>query len=273
MHRLLALIAFAATLSGVAAAHDFWMDLGRWSGTGPAAKVHVSFHAGHAADARPWILSPDRRVRLVSIGPTGRQDQQDALIFPTAGDKSGAALSLAGAGVHVIAFETDNAFSELAAEKFNAYLAEEGLQPALDARRKGGRENDKGRELYSRRAKAFIQIGRAPAVSPPAAVGQTLEIVPLESPFAPKQGAPLRVRIDYQGRPLSGATVSLENLDIALWPETRRKTGADGVAAFDLPHRGAWKLNVVWTRAIGEDEPDAARADFETVFSSLTFGY
>ncbi len=264
--------AFAAALCGAAAAHDFWMDSDRWA-VADGRKIKIDFRVGHASDAKAWRLDPAREVSLTSIGPEGERDQRDALVYPTAGEDSGAAMVLIGDGLHVIAFQTDETYSKLEARKFNAYLEEEGLDLVLKARRRAGRDREPGRELYSRRAKALIRVGAAGADPAPAAIGQTLEIVPLDNPFALADGDALRVRIDYHGAPLPGATVSLENLDVGLWPELRRRTDAAGVAEFSFPRRGAWKLNVVWTRAIADEEPDGARADFETVFSSLTFGY
>jgi hypothetical protein len=42
-----------------------------------------------------------------------------------------------------------------------------------------------------------------------------------------------------------------------------------GVASFSMPTRGSWLVSVVWTRRLA----DAADADYETTFSSLTFGF
>lgn len=267
-HQLITLAALAATLPGVAAAHDFYIALDRWSfADADAAKVKAQFRVGHPATSAPWTLRDGRNVRLETIGPLGCELRDDALIFPTAGEKSGATLDLEGDGIHVIAFETDQVFNKLDAEKFNAYLEEEGLTPAIIARRKAGAARSPGREYYSRRAKALVRVGEIESV-PPRAVGQTLEITPLDNPFTLGDGEPLRVRIDYEGEPLAGATVTMESLSVGLLPETKQKTDASGLARFNFPKRGAWKINVVWTKPI-ENE----RADFETVFSSLTFGY
>jgi uncharacterized GH25 family protein len=267
-------LAVAATLHGVAAAHDFWIDAAAWRLDAAGGNARLVFSVGHAADAQGWTLKPERSVELVSFGPGGRRDRNDALIYPTAGEKSGADVALEGEGVHVIAFSTDNAVNDLDAEKFNAYLAEEGLTPALEARRRAGTTKERGREAYSRRAKAMIRVGDATTDPAPAAVGHTLEITPLDNPFALAEGEPLLVRIDYRGAPLKGATVSLESLDVGLLPEARRLTGAGGTAAFVFPHKGSWKMSVVWTRPLSPDErPAAFNADFETVFASLTFGY
>ena len=273
LRSFVASLAVAAALQGVAAAHDFWIDADAWRLDAAGGKARLVFSVGHASEARSWVLKPERSVELASFGPDGRRDRNDALIYPTAGEKSGAGLALEGEGVHVVAFTTDNAFTSLEAEKFNAHVAEEGLTLAREARRRAGTEKDPGHEAYSRRAKAYIRVGEAAGAPAPAALGQTLEITPLENPFALQDGEPLLVRIDYRGAPLEGATVSLESLDVGLLPEAQRLTGAGGTAAFVFPHKGAWKLNVVWTRPVGPDERPALNANFETVFASLTFGY
>lgn len=272
MHSILAaLAAFAATLCGVAAAHDFWLALDQWSAPTTDARVRAAFMAGHASDAKSWSLDPKREVALVTVGPDGRKDQRDALIYPTAGDKSGAALTLQGEGLHVIAFETDNALSQLGAAKFNAYLEQEGLSAAIAARRAAGNEEEPGRELYSRRAKALVRVGASDIGAPPPTVGHTLEIIPLDNIFALEAGEPLRIRVDYLGTPLEGALVSIESLDVGLLPEVRRTTDAAGLVAFQFPHRGAWKLDVVWSAPLTPGSNKSERADFETVFASLAF--
>jgi len=43
----------------------------------------------------------------------------------------------------------------------------------------------------------------------------------------------------------------------------------EGRVAFPAPDAGTWLMTVVWSKPIAGN----ARADFETVFSSLTFGF
>jgi hypothetical protein len=46
-------------------------------------------------------------------------------------------------------------------------------------------------------------------------------------------------------------------------------TDEHGRAVFGARERGVWLLNVIWT----EVAPTSSDADFETTFSSLTFGH
>ena len=77
------------------------------------------------------------------------------------------------------------------------------------------------------------------------------------------------VRVFYENRPLAGALVKLTNLKDDATPFEVHLTGEDGRASFAMPTSGAWLLNVIWTKAL----PRTDEADFETVFSSLSFGF
>jgi uncharacterized GH25 family protein len=156
--------------------------------------------------------------------------------------------------------ETDSrARSNLPADRFRAYAEEEGLTPAL-APRVGAAVS----ERYSRNAKAIVQVGKGGQAQVTRPVGLPLEIVP---DVPPGGGPALPVRVFYQGRPLPGALVKLTDLDRDATPLEMRRTDDEGRASFAVPARGRWRLNVVWTKPLpaGED------AEFETVFSSLSF--
>ena len=59
----------------------------------------------------------------------------------------------------MLAIHSAHAVSDLPAVRFNEYLKEEGLVPAQRLRAQAGRTNAPGREIYSRRAKALVQVG------------------------------------------------------------------------------------------------------------------
>jgi len=270
MKRVACLSSLAALLiAAPAAAHDFWLQLSPWRA--PAkANVHVEFLVGHAGDVAPWSMRPERIVSIVSRGPGGVEDQREALSFPEGDRNGGAEIRLSKEGTHHIAMETTNtAYSDLPAPEFNAYLEKEGITHAIEARSRSGQEDERGRERYSRRAKALVQIGGKRTAEALAPVGQTLEIVPIDNPFSLRDDDPLRVEVRYRGAPLAGALVHFESLEFGLLPRIEKRTDSAGIVAFDFPKRGAWKLNTVWTEPITGDP----RAEWETVFSSLTFGY
>lgn len=165
-------------------------------------------------------------------------------------------------GGHLMVLETDDkAQSHLPAIRFNDYLKAEGLTPALEERERTGRTNRDGSERYSRRAKALIGVGPGDPLFTHR-VGLTLEIVP-------EPGAGLPVRVFYKDQPLAGALVKLTDLDHDEEPYQTRRTDETGRAAFALPQKGSWLLNVIWTEAQGP----AAETDFATIFSSLSFTF
>ncbi len=251
-----------------AAAHDFWIRPEKLS-IAPDSAVKVDFQIGHDNVIEPWALAWERVVALRSEGPDGTQDHQVG-ILPMVGDKAGSALvRLDSEGTHVLAFESHQSTSELPADKFNAYLELEGLTPAIQAREQSGDTDKPGRELYSRRAKAIIQVGERRTDDATRPVGHTLEIVPESNPHgAHGDDVEMSFRILFQGRPLPGVLVNLDRLggdDTAHNQE--RRSDADGRVRFKLPVAGTWKANAIWTRVM----TDRSRADFETLFSSLVF--
>jgi hypothetical protein len=62
--------------------------------------------------------------------------------------------------------------------------------------------------------------------------------------------------------------VKLTNLDHDENPLEVHVTDGAGGATFSFTTSGQWLLNVIWTRAL----PPDAEADYETDFSSLSFG-
>jgi uncharacterized GH25 family protein len=79
----------------------------------------------------------------------------------------------------------------------------------------------------------------------------------------------LPVHVLYNGRRLANATVKLTNLGNDAKPVAVAITDRAGRARFRIPASGNWLLNVVW----GVPVVGNSRFDFDTTFSSLTFGY
>jgi uncharacterized GH25 family protein len=185
-------------------------------------------------------------------------------------------LVLAQPGTYMVVLETDNrAQSHLPAIRFNDYLQVEGLTPALEERKRSQRMDADGSEIYSRHTKAIVQVGASEAhaagssawVTQP--LGLPLEIVPGVSPYSEPRPPNLPVRVLYEGRPLPGALIKLTALEHDAEPFETHRTDAAGRATFTLPGAGNWLLNVIWTKAL----PKTSETDFETVFSSLSFGF
>jgi hypothetical protein len=78
----------------------------------------------------------------------------------------------------------------------------------------------------------------------------------------------------FLGRPLLYVLpvvfpVKLTDLGHDASPFETHLTDHSGRASFTMPSSGKWLLNVIWTKAL----PHSEETDFETVFSSLSFGF
>ena len=270
--RINCLVPIAMALSAVpVTAHDFWIQPARFT-TATGTPTAFTLLVGHGTFRQRWSVASTRVVRFDGIGPTGHRDLRSVL-HTQSGDDDGT-LVFDTPGTHVIVLESTPAVSVLPSIRFNDYLKVEGLTPAVAERARKGLDSTDGREFYSRRAKALIQVtgpgtpasGQGHVTRP---IGLKLEIVPQKNPYDLKSGEALPVRILYEGRPLSGATVKLNNLDSDAEPVAIVRSNAAGDVRFTFPRRGRWQINVIWTKIVRGN----SQADFDTIFSSLTFGF
>jgi hypothetical protein len=176
-------------------------------------------------------------------------------------------------GTYVLILQTDDrAQTHLPSIRFNDYLRVEGLAPALEERARSHSMDADGSERYSRCAKVLVQVGSAGTeagsrIEKP--VGLPLEIVPDVNPYSVRRLSTFPVHVMYEGHPLAGALVKLTDLQNDIAPIETHLTDQGGRATFIMPTSGKWLLNVIWTKAL----PRSDETDFETVFSSLSFGF
>jgi len=231
----------------------------------------MTLQVGHGSFRQRSPIPARRITRFQAIGPEGAVvDLHEQLRVGQAAEDG--AFRLKEPGAYVLVLQTDNlAQTHLPSIRFNDYLKVEGLTPALEQRERLHRMDSDGSERYSRCAKSIVQVG-PPAtgsqgqVSKP--VGLPLEIVPEANPYGVPRAATLPVRVIYEGRSLAGALVKLTNLEDDASPFEMHLTDHDGRTSFAMPNSGTWLLNVIWTKAL----PRSDETDFETVFSSLSFG-
>ncbi len=264
------LVLATATLGvSPARAHQYWLAPTRYDAK-PHQPVDVGAFAGTGfrGEAKPW--SPGRCVRFVAR--TTRLIDLSRAGAP--GETAWTRFAPADDGGAMLAYESDFAPIELAADLFDAYLAEEGLTGPLAARRKAG-THAAGRERYRRCAKTWL-AGRDPGRAA-APLGLPLEIVPLALPGG---AASLRVRVLWNGRPLAGARLKTWRspfaeagapLDAAVRDSVAMAwqgvTDARGEMSVPCKASGEWLLSVVTMQPCRE----AAVADWESTWASLTF--
>jgi uncharacterized GH25 family protein len=254
-----------------AAAHDFWVQPNEYW-LRPQAVTPLTLQVGHGPFRQRSPIPPSRITRFEAIAPNGTAiDLRDNLHL--GGNTEDGDFRFPSPGAYVLVLETDDhAQSHLPAIRFNDYLKVEGLTPALEQRERTHRMDADGSENYSRRAKSIVQVGPSGAESQTQVtkpLGLPLEIVPEQSPYTEPRPATLPVRVIYEGQPLAGALVKLTNLEHDAAPLEMHLTDHTGRASFIMPNGGTWLLNVIWTQPL----PGSRDTDFETIFSSLSFGF
>lgn len=253
------------------AAHDFWVQPTEYW-LMPQGVTAMTVQVGHGPFRQRSPIPLRRITRFEAIAPNGAKIELRSSLHLGANTGDGD-LRFQDSGAYVVVLETDNqAQVHLPAIRFNDYLKVEGLTPALEQRERTHRMDADGSENYSRVAKSIMQVGPADAgsqaqVTKP--LGLPLEIVPERSPYAQPRSATLPVRVIYEGQPLAGALVKLTNLEHDAEPLEINLTDHAGRASFTMPKDGTWLLNVIWTKPL----PRSRDTDFETVFSSLSFGF
>ncbi len=267
MERVTFLAAAALLFAQPVWAHDFWLQPRNFR-LAPGDQTEFSIQVGHGSLRQPAGIAPERVLQLKTVGPAGMADERKSL----SGKIQDFSISFPKPGTYIVEMETNHAASDLPAIRYNDYAKFEGLTPALTLREKTNKTQEPGREIYSRRCKALIQVGDpapdgAPYVTKP--LGMSLEIVPDKNPYTLQLGEKLPVHVYYEGRPLSGALVMLTNLEFDAKELATHKTDDQGRTLFEVPRTGTWLLNVVWTKPI-KGNPDA---DFDTTFASLTFSF
>lgn len=264
----LGIIGFSLIVTTPVMAHDFWLQPQHFR-VEPGVPLRVTFQVGHGANRQRWGNGADRIVFVNDFFNGTHIDQRSRL--RTAGPAD-LVTGFTVPGLHVLAMQTVHSYSDLPAIRFNDFAKEEGLVPAI-AERKRTRMTDKpGRERYSRRAKALIQVGRQTAANQSLAtrpIGLKLEIVPERNPYALGSVRKMPVHVIYRGRRLANATVKFTNLEFDAKPIAIAITDRAGRAIFDIPTSGEYLINVIWTEPVRGDP----KADFDTTFSSLTFGF
>lgn len=262
---------FLCCRASLSTAHDFWLQpVEYW--IRPNAVTALELQVGHGSSRQRSQIPASRITRFEAIASSGAVvDLRGRLRL--GGVAEDGDFRLRSPGTYVLVLQTDDrAQSHLPAIRFNDYLKVEGLTPALAQRARLHRTGADGSERYSRCAKSIVQVGPSGAASQDRLskpIGLPLEIVPEASPYAVPRSASLPVRVIYAGRPLAGALVKLTDLKNDASPFEVHLTDHEGRASFSMPGSGTWLLNVIWTKAL----PRSAETDFETVFSSLSFGF
>ncbi|MBC7620279.1 MAG: DUF4198 domain-containing protein [Candidatus Saccharibacteria bacterium] len=271
-------VGIALLAAPAAQAHEFWftpLKNPQPLGSTVALRLEVGeffegdaagFSIPKAAALRHTTTSTERDLR-----PNLSPDAPEAEVL----------LELTEPGTHLLSFDSTPLRIALSADRFHAYLHDEGLDFIKAQREKAGTADQPGRERYWRNTKTLIQAGLASAKSASSDMtyatptSQRLEIKPLNNPLIMKPGSDLRIRIVFDGKPLAGALVKAwHKLKRASTDRSegqlltfRTRTTANGEAVLQLPYAGGWMVSVVhMVPTLGEPE-----VDWDSYWGNLSF--
>ncbi|MCI0366675.1 MAG: DUF4198 domain-containing protein [Phycisphaerales bacterium] len=250
----------------VALAHDFWIEPSTfWSKVQDL--IEVRLRVGHVGEGEPVARNAQRIEKFIVAGPSGQND------VPGQDGKDPAGLMRpAEDGLHVLGYRSNHASIELEAEKFEAYLKEEGLDRIIELRKERGETAEKAREIYSRCAKALVQIGEKPAGAsesafpPDRMLGFQLELVAQKCPFDLKPGDELPLQLLFDSKPCEGVLIAAKNHQHPHGAVSAR-TDKDGKAALKITSAGPWLITAVHMI----EAPAGSNAQWESLWASLTF--
>ena len=175
-------------------------------------------------------------------------------------------LRVAMPGLLVIGYRSNPSAIELAADKFNQYVKEEGLDAVAALRARRHETGAIAHELFSRCAKSLVLSGSPIEAQGDRRLGFPLELVAERNPYAVRAGQDLPVRLTYENRPLAGALVVAMN---RLSPSERlaARTDSDGRVRFRLRPGGMWLIKAVHMIPA----PAGTSAEWASFWASLTF--
>jgi hypothetical protein len=246
-------------------AHELWIEPSTFSPK-LGENVSVRLRVGEHLKGEPLPLIPRLVNQFVVQDGANRKS-----IGGRRGSDPAGLVQVAAEGLHIVGYQSNPSAVELTADKFNAYLVDEGLDAITALRARRNETGAKARELFSRCAKSLLLSGPPTGqrqenqlVDRP--LGCPVELVAERNPYTLRTGQDMLFRLTYQEQPLKGALVVAMN---SLNPADRQvaRTDGEGRVRFQVHPRGMWLVKAVHMVAL----PTGSDAQWESFWASLTF--
>jgi uncharacterized GH25 family protein len=244
-------------------AHEFWLQPDKYR-FAVGEEMKVDFKVGENFVGEFWDLSV-HKVEKAEMHFPGGAINLTASVKPTKGKNL--TYKFLKQGTHVLAMQSNAAFIELEAEKFDEYLKEDGLDNILNLRTKSNSPGQTAKESYQRFAKLIVQSGTTTDETYRKRAGFPLEIMPLSNPYTLKNGDYLECRILSENKPSAHQLVKV-------WSHIGNRiflqniyTENDGTLKFPISSSGPWMISTV--KMIPSQKEGA---DYQSMWASLVFG-
>jgi uncharacterized GH25 family protein len=257
-------LAFSAA---AASAHEMFLKP-RAHHVEPGAKTEVALFNG-TIDKSENPITRDRMQKVAVVGggasatPGAGQWRDDATT-------SYLDLTTGAAGTYVVGVSTAPKIIELSAENFEEYLAHDGIEDTLAARKAAKVARTPVRERYSKHVKAIVQVGAAQSDDFAKPLGFPAEILLAKNPAAVKVGDALGFHALVKGQSAGGQLVYANYEGAPTGPgghggAIRLRTDAEGVASFRVTRPGRWYVTFI------NMQPATGEATYESNWATVTF--
>jgi uncharacterized GH25 family protein len=241
-------------------AHDLWIEPTTFVPE-PGQTIGARLRVGQDFVGDVVLRDPALIKEFVAVDSQG-----SSAVVGRAGDDPAGIARVTKPGLLVIGYHSHPSAVELAADKFNEYLKEEGLDAIVAQRASRKESGAKVREQFSRCAKSLVLSGAPSDAQGDRILGFTLELLAERNPYSLRDGEALPLRLTYENRPLAGALVVAMNRRNPAQKQMAR-TDRDGRVRFQLRTGGMWLIKAVhMVRA-----PLVSRAEWSSYWASLTF--
>ena len=289
-------------------AHEFWLAASPM-GKPAQGSVKLSISVGEQwrGDKLPFNTDYIAQLRHYACGKT----QDLTPLLPGSAGGADFAAPIECGGTQLFALDSHPNLVTLPADKFTAYLHDEGLDDIIKQREAAGKSATPGRERYRRHVKALLQasgsaarLGKTEkakkaeksaggATNASIQTGQKLEIIPLGDPSSLAAGSSMRFKLLFDGqtlpnrlvkawhRPTSKASgkvsgkVSGNETGNETGDQTliiRGQTDSAGIISFNFPYAGPWMISTVhMVAASSTDAAGAMPVDWDSYWGNLTF--
>jgi uncharacterized GH25 family protein len=245
---------------GDAVAHEFWIEPAAFHLTSPAAIVaELKVGQNFKGSSFPYLSG-----RFLSFKVTDSKGSRE--LKGDEGDSPAVRLPSPAAGLNVITYHsTADRLHFERWEDFADYVTYEGLASVLDAHRRRGLAPTGIDEVYTRCAKALIQVASAWSDEQDRPTGMPIELVLGANPYRTDRSE-IPVTLLWQGKPLADAQIRIFQ-DNGTVSERVVRTDAGGRAVISLEGGGRFLLNAVHMQEASADK----NAAWESYWASLTF--
>lgn len=260
MKRSLLTLAAVLLIAPIALAHDVWIEPSSFR---PAVgeRVTVALRVGQDLRGEPMPRIPALIERFMLKG-----EAREIPVVGRAGADPAGMTVVGEPGLQWLGYQSKAYPMTIEAQKFEAYLKEEGLERIIAERAKKTQTTAPGRERFYRCAKSLLNVAGNQTPKADVPLGFTLELVPRKNPYALHSGDTLPLSLTFRGKPIANVLVVALRKDA---PEkaVRARTDTAGRVSLRLDGAGFWLVKAVHMQAA----PPDAGVDWESWWASMTF--